>query len=520
MFKENISMNKVINHTTWQVKINEEIDLPEDKQPLFNVIREKGRCVVENVRVRDEQVVVQGTFYYDLLYSTKEQEFMNGYQGEVGFEESFKVSGIKEDVIMKTQANVEHITVKKVNNGKVLIKGDISLFTTMWENTYTQAVSMMEEGKSISLKQKQLEILNLVTEKNETFRVKEELVIPSSKPEVSSVIWSDFKIKNFSTKVLEGMVHVSGEISLFLIYLSEESTIGQQWHEVTVPFSGNIDVMQVKEECIAYLNAEIAHCSVECKANDLFEKRNLEVDVLLDLQFKFYEEETINVVEDVYSTEKELVPMVENAEYKCLLIKNSTREKKVARISTDKNKGSLLQICNASADVKVNNISVIEDGLQVQGKLVMHILYVTANDDEPVIHIHKEEEFTSVIEADGISKEDEYYVNWRAEQVGATMQSMDEIEMQATLVFEAIVLKNCCQQVITDIEEREIDYERVSKLPTVKGYVVQEGDKLWDIAKKNHTTVEKIKMYNNLKTEQINKGDRLLIVKGVSVAKD
>jgi len=51
MFKENISMNKVINHTTWQVKINEEIDLPEDKQPLFNVIREKGRCVVENVRV-------------------------------------------------------------------------------------------------------------------------------------------------------------------------------------------------------------------------------------------------------------------------------------------------------------------------------------------------------------------------------------------------------------------------------------------------------------------------------------
>ena len=46
-----------------------------------------------------------------------------------------------------------------------------------------------------------------------------------------------------------------------------------------------------------------------------------------------------------------------------------------------------------------------------------------------------------------------------------------------------------------------------------KGYVVRDGDTLWNLAKENYTTVDEIMEVNNLGSDQIKKGDRLLIVK-------
>ena len=48
------------------------------------------------------------------------------------------------------------------------------------------------------------------------------------------------------------------------------------------------------------------------------------------------------------------------------------------------------------------------------------------------------------------------------------------------------------------------------------GYVVQEKETLWDIAKKFFTTVEAIMEVNQKETEQVQTGDMILILKEVS----
>ena len=47
----------------------------------------------------------------------------------------------------------------------------------------------------------------------------------------------------------------------------------------------------------------------------------------------------------------------------------------------------------------------------------------------------------------------------------------------------------------------------------MRGYVVQSGDTLWKLAKENFTTIDKIMEINELKTDHIKKGDRLLLIK-------
>ena len=66
-----------------------------------------------------------------------------------------------------------------------------------------------------------------------------------------------------------------------------------------------------------------------------------------------------------------------------------------------------------------------------------------------------------------------------------------------------------------DIREKELDLARIQEMPGIVGYLVQEGDTLWDIARDCLTTPEKIREWNQLGTEEALPGTRLLILKNI-----
>ena len=50
-------------------------------------------------------------------------------------------------------------------------------------------------------------------------------------------------------------------------------------------------------------------------------------------------------------------------------------------------------------------------------------------------------------------------------------------------------------------------------MASMTGYIVKENDNLWDIAKKFYTTVDMLKKTNKIVDKDIQKGDKLLIIK-------
>ena len=51
------------------------------------------------------------------------------------------------------------------------------------------------------------------------------------------------------------------------------------------------------------------------------------------------------------------------------------------------------------------------------------------------------------------------------------------------------------------------------KIPSITGYIVKEGDELWNLAKYYGTTKEGIMDINHMESEQLKCGDKLLIFK-------
>ena len=95
------------------------------------------------------------------------------------------------------------------------------------------------------------------------------------------------------------------------------------------------------------------------------------------------------------------------------------------------------------------------------------------------------------------------------------MTDSSQVEVKAVLNLNCIVFEQQNIQKITEVQQEPFDMEELQESPGIIGYIAKEGDKLWNIAKENYTTISDIVKTNQLSSEQIKGGDKILIIKTV-----
>ena len=173
----------------------------------------------------------------------------------------------------------------------------------------------------------------------------------------------------------------------------------------------------------------------------------------------------------------------------------------------------ILQICHSRGEIKVDDSTVTPEGLLVEGVISIQVLYVTSDDSHPFLCLKGAVPFEHLVEADGIGKDSIYYLQTSLEQLSINMVNSEELEVKAVVQINALILNRMTMQHISGVEERPLDMEAVKKLPGFLIYTVQTADTLWDVAKTYHTTVEQICSLNELGSEQVKMGQKLLLVK-------
>ena len=64
-------------------------------------------------------------------------------------------------------------------------------------------------------------------------------------------------------------------------------------------------------------------------------------------------------------------------------------------------------------------------------------------------------------------------------------------------------------------QEKPLDIERLQAMPGLVGFIADKEGSLWDIAKEYNTTVENIMQLNQLDTDRVRPGDKLLLFKQI-----
>ena len=196
----------------------------------------------------------------------------------------------------------------------------------------------------------------------------------------------------------------------------------------------------------------------------------MDVDAVLELDMKLYEEENMELLSDMYSTNRELVRQTGEV---CLdkLLTHNVGTCKVSEKVNIKNAERILQICHNEGNIKIDEVEVKDDGLHIDGVLEVKLLYLTADDAEPVRSSTEVVPFHYVAEAPGINEDSVYQMNTGLEQMTAVMMGSDTIEIKAVITLDILVLQPVCEPVITNVNVEPMDMQKLQELPGIVGYI-------------------------------------------------
>ena len=124
--------------------------------------------------------------------------------------------------------------------------------------------------------------------------------------------------------------------------------------------------------------------------------------------------------------------------------------------------------------------------------------------------------FEQTIEVPDMNQKAVCRTHWCLEQLSVTMLDGEELDIKAVLQYQILVFATQDQELITDIKVEELDLNKLNELPGMVIYIAGDGDTLWDIGKKYYVSIEQLKEVNELVSEEISCGDKILLIKGVS----
>ena len=258
---------------------------------------------------------------------------------------------------------------------------------------------------------------------------------------------------------------------------------------------------------------ELTDVNIDVRMDEDGEMRLIGVEATLEVRLIVYEEERLELLADAYSLEQSCTPKITEEQMERLLLQNHSKCKVTEQLSLPEIKDDILQICHSSARIQVEHTEAAEGGIQIEGVLHISFLYVKADDAIPFDTWQGMVPFSYLLESNETAENMTYGLTYAVEQLSIGLLGTDEIEIKAVLAFHSFLKEPICIRNIREIEFTPFDMEELERRPGITGYIVRDGDILWDLAKKYNTTVEGIMEVNELPSEEIKAGDRILIFK-------
>ncbi|MFR5152804.1 MAG: DUF3794 and LysM peptidoglycan-binding domain-containing protein [Ruminococcus sp.] len=512
--KESVQMLQIKSRAASQVTFDTDYNVPDAKPDVGRLIQSKGDISMDEVRLSEGKAFISGNLNVDILYVGEENQKVSSLGAKLSFDETLNLEGIASGDKMCLKWEIEDLSVHMIHSRKLNIKAIVTFYAVVDEMAGIQLpVEISEEG--ISVKRKKVRLMSLMVHKKDTMRIKDEVTLVSNKPNIEQLLWYTIDVRGMDLRPEDNVVRARGELSVFVLYSGEDEENPLQWAEYVLPFNTEVECTGCMGEMIPNIGFSVMHQSIEVKPDSDGEERVMSVDTVLELDMKLYREEEHDLILDVYSPLKECIPRGKEMCLESLLVRNDSKCRVSDRIELKESQGKILQICHSQGRVKVEKTKIVENGIQADGIVFMKILYITGNDEMPFYSVDGMIPFSHIIEANGINEDSIFFLQADLEQLSTSMIDSNEIEVKAVISLNVLVLQCENRMIISKVEERPLDMEKIQAMPGITVYVVKNGDSMWDIAKRFYTTVEEICELNELEEDRVVPGMPLLLVKKV-----
>ena len=182
LIKKNIHMNKLKCKSTLQLTLDDDFNVPDIKPDIDEIITEQGDIRISDIKAMNGRLLVKGALNFNVLYlSDEDQRPIHNIAGDIPFEEviNMEVTCADDDPIIKW--DLEDLSTGLINSRKLSIKSIVRINVAV-EELYDEETAVMVEGpEEVQFINKKVEITDVCINKKDTYRIKDELLLPTNK---------------------------------------------------------------------------------------------------------------------------------------------------------------------------------------------------------------------------------------------------------------------------------------------------------------------------------------------------
>jgi len=499
--QNSITLNKTLPEFRDSFFIEGDVIIPDVKPDVDTVIYIDALPIIDNYVVNSGQITITGTTEFNILYVSEilPNEIIR-ISTSIPFKNSFAVSNLTPESIINVNLSPSKVSSLILNGRKLSVSTELTAnlkISTKEEISYIEEVENTETIKQLKSEKC---VPTFVNELKTKTNIRDTAMLTTDQPTIKDILKYDCSVEEEESVISDGKIILKAELRIKIYYTSEKSDEIHLFN-VSLPLSAFLDVKDINENNHLELRNTIKNLSIKLLPDSDDLMRIVEFDADVETRAKVFKNENLEIIEDIYSTELDLLPEKENITYE--LNTPTTVEDITLRGTISIPEDENIKILKSMGRVKSINLETENNNEMLTGIIDVTVIYRVPSSgkinsislDMPMEHM--------------LSQKIHTLENYKIKNIEVTSVGNEKYEVKITLEIKGHENKTDTVCILKNLVEME---KPVQKNTGLTIYFVKPDDTLWKIAKRFHTTIDHISQINNLENpDNITVGQALIM---------
>lgn len=507
------------------VQVASDFILPDYLPDIERILRVTARTENENESMGDDMLNFGGEVVFTVMYLSEDRQlrsvaFADDYNGDI------QIEGLTDSDVVLSDTEVTNACAQLTNPRKLLLRGRVVYTPRVYRTHRIEPTISGIRGAEdeITLERDKIEVpaMEVRRERSDDLNGSIDLELDASQPPVAQIVLCELDFVTLSCTAESGMLSYRGEGILRCLYETPEGSYAVATHRFPV----NAELaLGLRGNCGCHAKAKAGEITASVEPNSYGEPRIIEVDYTYQLDIPVFYASTVKLTRDIYSTEYECKPVFGSCvlrsparSYDTNFTVNAVKPR--AEVTTDV-KGSLIMpvMTEATATITDMKLDTSKNKLIAEGtaEVFMLALCRPASKTTAVVEHGSDQsaepDVAAEPEATYCSVTFEYPIKCELDARGVG----DGFGWQCSVGVSNVKGRLDSTNVYADFEVNlnvvtenvgEYEYVTAAALDTTKKaakpaaamllYYPDNGESLWDIAKKYSTTKRDLMTENGI----------------------
>lgn len=511
--KEKVKASEILCSEYLKQTAQADIIVPDICPDVLKVLRVSARAFITNKNIQQDRVYIGGVIKVNLLYLPEDDLCgkIKCINHSFDFNHMQEVPGAKAGMNLMVDTECENITCELINSRKLSVRAELGISIKITEETELEFATGPDDNSCLCTRCTPLKILSSSLDFDREMTIRETLSIPQGKPIPGEFLKIDARPSSCELKTFDGRATLRGDMKLSILYGGEnpeESPV--EFLEFSLPFTEVFDIAEMKEAFET--EHDIITKNINCNIINS-DTPSLDVEILAGVFLKASETAEISVIDDAFSEKENLDIRKKACTVERFLDSFYVQLPQKEIFEVPEYLPEIKKVCDISLAPSVCDISIADGKIQVKGKTVANLLYITSSPELPVAGCEQEYEFSHSFDLPCACENAVCEAKVTPEHISYTLTGDRLIELRIITALSVKCLSSDKTMLIEEIGETD---EKPETLPEILIYFTKTGDTLWNIAKKYHISPDKIAYDNDLSPNNLDmpfkNGEKIKII--------